>query len=154
MPILANPRWEKFAQHVATGESATAAYRMVYAKAKNADVMGPRLLGNVGVRARVADLQARSATAATLTMQQRREIACVIALNTTARDSDRLAAIMVDARLAGELKPEATVNVGVTVQTPDALIAGLAKFLCAAQVRDTATRLPDAREIEAETIPA
>ena len=104
MPPLANPRREKFAQHVATGESATAAYRLVYAKAKNADVMGPRLLGNVGVRARVAELQSRSAIAATLTMRQRREIACAIATDSTARASDRLAAIMADARLAGELK--------------------------------------------------
>ena len=105
------PKHELFAQRVATGDSATAAYRLVYAKAKNADVMGPRLLGNVGVRARVAELQARSATAATLTMQQRREIACAIATDTTARASDRLAAIMADARLAGELKGDSvTVN--------------------------------------------
>lgn len=103
MMILPNQRHEKFAQRVASGESATAAYRLVYAKAKNADVMGPRLLGNVGVRNRVAELQAQSATAATLTMKQRREIACTIALDTTAKASDRLAAIMADARLAGEL---------------------------------------------------
>ena len=133
MMILANPRHEQFAQRVATGKSATAAYRLVYAKAKNADVMGPRLLGNVGVRARVAELQARSATAATLTMQQRREIAREIALDTKARNSDRLAAIMADAKLAGELKPEATVNVGVQVTPPDALLAGLAKFLSAGE---------------------
>ncbi len=36
-------------------------------------------------------------------MKQRREIACTIALDTTAKASDRLAAIMADARLAGEL---------------------------------------------------
>ena len=83
MMILPNQRHEKFAQRVASGESATAAYRLVYAKAKNADVMGPRLLGNVGVRARVAELQSRSATGATLTMPQMREIACAIATLTS-----------------------------------------------------------------------
>ena len=74
--------------------------------------MGPRLLGNVGIRGRVAELQARSATAATLTMQQRREIACTIAIDTTAKASDRLAAILADAKLAGELveKVEQTVD--------------------------------------------
>ena len=98
------PQHELFAQRVATGDSATAAYRAVYGTGKNADVFGPRLMGNDGIRARVAELQAGSATAATLTMRQRREIACAIATDTTARASDRLAAIMADARLAGKLK--------------------------------------------------
>ena len=98
------------------------------------------------MKQRVAELQAQSATAATLTMQQRREIACEIAceiaLDAKARNSDRLAAIMADAKLAGELKPEATVNIGVQVQSPDALIAGLAKFLCERQADAARARLP------------
>ena len=105
------PQHELFAQRVATGDSATAAYRAVYGAGKNADVFGPRLMGNDGIRARVGELQARSATAATLTMQERRKIARAIAVDTTARASDRLAAIMADARLAGELKGDSvTVN--------------------------------------------
>ena len=73
-------------------------------KEKNADVFGPRLMGDDGIRARIGELQAGSATAATLTMQLRREIACAIARDATAKASDRLAAILADARLAGELK--------------------------------------------------
>ena len=107
------PKHELFAQRVATGDSATAAYRVIYGKEKNADVFGPRLMGNDGIRARVGELQAGSATAATLTMQQRREIACAIARDATARASDRLAAIMADARLAGELKGD-SVTVSAT----------------------------------------
>ena len=98
------PQHELFAQRVATGDSATAAYRAVYGKEKNADVFGPRLMGNDGIRSRVGELQEHSANAITLTMQERREIACAIARDITARASDRLAAILADARLAGELK--------------------------------------------------
>ena len=109
------PQHELFAQRVATGDSATAAYRAVYRRGKNADVFGPRLMGNDGIRARIAELQAHSATAAILTMQERREIARAIAVDTTARPSDRLAAILADARLAGELKGDSlTVNATAT----------------------------------------
>ena len=98
---------------MATGDNATAAYRAVYGTGKNADVFGSRLMGNDGICARVGELQAGSATAATLTMQQRREIACAIARDTTARASDRLAAILADARLAGEVKGD-SVTVSAT----------------------------------------
>ena len=109
------PQHELFAQRVAAGDSATAAYRAVYGRGKNADVFGPRLMGNDGIRSRIAELKAHSATAATLTMQERREIARAIAVDTTARPSDRLAAILADARLGGELKGDSlTVNATAT----------------------------------------
>ena len=72
-------------------------------------------MANDSIAARVEELRAMSATAATLTMQQRREIAAAIARDTTARASDRLAAIVADAQLAGELKREATAAASVTV---------------------------------------
>ena len=40
MTILNNSRWERFAQRVASGVSATAAYCAIYGSGKNADVFG------------------------------------------------------------------------------------------------------------------
>ena len=75
-------------------------------------------MANDSIAARIAELRAMSATAATLTMQQRRAIAAAIARDTTARASDRIAAVMADAKLAGELKGDAPiasvkVNIGL-----------------------------------------
>ena len=57
MPALANPRHEKFAQAVASGKSASEAYRQSGANGKNADVNAARLLVNDGIRERVAELK-------------------------------------------------------------------------------------------------
>lgn len=98
-----NPKHELFAQRVATGESATAAYRAIYETSKNADVFGPRLMGNDGIRARVATLQAASATATTLTMRERRERLATRARSATVKDGDLVAIVLADAKLAGDL---------------------------------------------------
>jgi hypothetical protein len=97
------PNHELFSQRVATGLSATAAYRAIYGAAKNADVFGPRLMGNDGIRARIAELQAASATSATLTMQERREMLAAAARCKTVKHGDLVAIVLADARLAGEL---------------------------------------------------
>ena len=99
------PKHELFAQRVAAGDEAGDAYAACFPKAarRSAKSAGPRLLANVVVRARVAELQAASATALTLTMQERREM-----LARVARESDmtplHLASVLrIDAELAGEL---------------------------------------------------
>lgn len=73
--MLKNPRHEAFAQAVASGTSGTEAYRRVYgAKAnKNAENLACRLSRNVNVRQRVSELQQKSATATTLSLQEKRE---------------------------------------------------------------------------------
>ena len=58
MPALASPRHEKFAQAVASGKSASEAYRQSGANGKNADVHAARLMVNDGIRKRVAELKA------------------------------------------------------------------------------------------------
>lgn len=97
------PKHELFSQRVATGASATAAYRAVYGASKNADVFGPRLMGKDGIRARIAELQAACATATTLTMQERREMLAAAARCDTLKPSALVALVLADARLAGEL---------------------------------------------------
>ena len=118
MPATHNTPHEAFAQAVATGMSATAAYRLVYQRAENADVMGPRLLGNVGIRARVAALQAQTASETVLNMRERREAIAQRVRGGVAKDSDLVSLVMADAKLAGELKGDAPiasvkVNVGL-----------------------------------------
>ena len=104
------PKHELFAQRVATGESATAAYRAIYGAGKNADVFGPRLMGNDGIRARVAALQASAAKACVLTLERKRELLAGFANNCDAKMADRIAAVMADAKLAGELTEKAEIK--------------------------------------------
>lgn len=125
---LKNQRHEFFCQHVANLESDVAAYKMAYrCSQSSAETNASRLRENEGVKRRIAELQRASATAATLTMQQRREwIARTVRLNLFHFDKERhgdlveeiieesgkqriksaskRACIMDDARLAGELK--------------------------------------------------
>ena len=110
MDAIRNPKHELFAQRSATGESATAAYRAIYGAEKNADVFGPRLMGNDGIRARVAALQAASATATTLTMQERREMLAAAARRKTVKDGALVAILLADAKLAGELTEKAEIK--------------------------------------------
>lgn len=103
--MILNPRWEQFAQSVAAGDEAGDAYAACFPKAarRSAKSAGPRLLSNVVVRARVAALQAASATALTLTMQERREMLAKVARSTELEPRDLVAIVLADAKLAGEL---------------------------------------------------
>lgn len=71
MPPLDNPRHEKFAQEMAKGNSAAAAYQLAGydADEKSAETAGPRLFRNVQVQSRVAELQQRGATRAEITLE-------------------------------------------------------------------------------------
>ena len=61
MPILANPKYERFAQLRADGKSRSEAYRIVAGRAKNSDVNGDKWQRAPGVAERVAELQAKAA---------------------------------------------------------------------------------------------
>lgn len=67
MPVLSNPRHEKFAQALAKGSSASEAYERAgyLPKRQNA----ARLMSNDDVRIRVAELQAKGASKAVVTLQ-------------------------------------------------------------------------------------
>ena len=74
------------------------------------------MLSDVKVSERVVELQRQSATATTLDMQRRREILAEIANDRKAKAADRIAAVLADAKLAGELveKSEVTTRVPLT----------------------------------------
>ena len=112
MTILTNARWEQFAQRVASGETATSAYRAIYhAAAKSAEAHGCRLVRNGKVSARVAELQGEAAKACVMTLTQRRELLARFAQSSAERTGDRIRALELDAKLAGELKGDSvTVN--------------------------------------------
>ena len=104
MPLLADIRAERFAQLVAKGEiDVKDAYKQVFPNASDVscNAAGSRLLKKVA--ARVDELRKESATATTLTIQESREILAKIARNESSKTSDRIAAILADAKLCGEL---------------------------------------------------
>lgn len=143
MPILSNPRHEAFAQAVAKGDEPTSTYARIY-RVKGRDAAAAsasRLLSDARYRvaARITEMQRSSATATTLTMQERREYFARVVraklheLDLT-KDGDLIQeiidneqgrkvklpgkreCIMDDAKLAGEIvEPGTTVNVGVAV---------------------------------------
>jgi len=61
MPLLSNPRQERFAQRVASGEPPAQAYTAVGYAAKAAYTCGPRLLKIPEIRARVLELRRAAA---------------------------------------------------------------------------------------------
>jgi hypothetical protein len=63
MAALSNPKHERFAQALAKGENATAAYKSAgySAKGNSAEAAASRLLSDVKVQSRVAELQERAA---------------------------------------------------------------------------------------------
>ena len=73
MPPLENARHESFAQAVASGKSASEAYRQSGATGKNADVHAARLMVNDGISKRVAELKAAQAQKSELSRDQLRE---------------------------------------------------------------------------------
>ena len=69
MPPLDNPRWERFAQELAKGQSQTGAYLAAgYKGAKSPTTAASRLFTNVKVAARVKELQQRGAERAEVTV--------------------------------------------------------------------------------------
>jgi len=138
--ILDHSGWERFAQLVASGERGAAAYRSCYrARGASAEVGASRLLRNVKVSRRIAELKEAAATGAVMTLHERRVwLARVVRANIfmldPAKDGDLIQeitsaegsggkitrikfpskpdCIMLDARLAGDLRGNAlTVNV-------------------------------------------
>lgn len=123
MPRLKNPRHERFATLVAGGMSASEAYRNLGCRVgKNANVHSARWMARDSIRARVNELQSKVESKTLLTMQLKRETLALIATRPTERSADRIAAIMADAKLAGELREK------VEVEASDELAAFLASL--------------------------
>ena len=73
MPALANPRHELFAQAVASGNSASEAYRQSGATGKNADVHAGRLMVNDGICKRISEIREEQAAKCEMTKDQFRQ---------------------------------------------------------------------------------
>jgi hypothetical protein len=133
MPILKNQKHERFAQLLATGMSASEAYTKVYKKkGKVAGSAGGRLLKNVGIQQRLAELQQKAETAAVLTLADKREFLRRVVVTSIGevdeksplcqsaeysedgrkfKMPDKLKAIELDAKLAGEFREQVEVKV-------------------------------------------
>lgn len=110
---LHNPRHERFAQLIASGESGAGTYQTCYGtNGASAEAAASRLLRNDKVRKRVAELQSAAATEAVLTLERKRQLLADIAegRQQEAKISDRLRAIELDARLAGEFHEKLDVS--------------------------------------------
>jgi phage terminase small subunit len=70
MPILSNPRHERFVQLVASGMSATKAYVEAGYAEQGANVNASRLIANDSVSARITELKERTASACEITRQE------------------------------------------------------------------------------------
>lgn len=111
MAALKNARHEAFARGVALLKPDVDAYREAFGcKQSTAEANATRMRERSEVSARILEIQAASATATTLTMQRRREIAREIADSPQAKNSDRLNAIVIDAKLAGEYNEKVQVS--------------------------------------------
>ena len=123
MTPLQNSRWEQFAQRVASGETASAAYRAAYdAKGASAHAAASRLFSRVEVSLRIEELRkqasgasavedartvARAAGKVVLALAKKRELLHAFATARKLDVKDRMRAIELDAKLAGELKGDA-----------------------------------------------
>lgn len=158
--MIFNPRWEQFAQRVASGGSggsAAAAYRAAYGvKGASAETAASRLFRRVEVSSRVAELRKQAAGASAieeartsakaagkvvLALAKKRELLHAFATTRKLDVKDRMRAIELDAKLAGELKGDA-VTVNATAVSGSVLTeaerAGLIEMKRAATERNRA----------------
>jgi hypothetical protein len=103
MPILSNPRHEKFAQALAEGQSATEAYG--FAGYAPNDGNAARMKGNDRVKERIAELQGQGAKRAVVTLESLIAEARDIQTKALAEGkySAAVSALTVKAKLAGFL---------------------------------------------------
>ncbi len=108
MPILTNPRHERFCQELAQGKSATQAYINAgydVGSDKSANEASSRLSRNVKVQARLRELQGKLAADVEVTVQSLLREAAEIqhAAKDAGQMSAAVAALTVKAKLAGKL---------------------------------------------------
>ena len=101
MPIISNPRHERFAQGLAEGKSASAAYEDAGFRPNNGNAV--RLKGNESIRARVAELQEQGAERAAVTLEGLISQASDIQAKAIAKGhySAAISALTVKAKLSG-----------------------------------------------------
>ena len=89
MPMLQNPRHERFAQAVASGRSASEAYRQSGATGKNADVQAAKLVVRGSICERVAELKEAQSRKSELSRDQLREFLTEVILTPAGRVDEK-----------------------------------------------------------------
>ena len=113
MPILANARHELFAQAVASGKSASEAYRRSGGKGKNADVQAAKLVVSGSICERVAELKEAQSRKSELSRDRLREFLTEVILTPAGRVDEK-------SRLCQSYKVTAEVR---EIRMPDKLAA-------------------------------
>jgi phage terminase small subunit len=142
MPTLRNPKHEKFAQLVASGMTAQAAFTKAgYPSPQNA----PRLRNNELVAKRIEELQARNERKAEMAALTRDELIATLmeivqATRTRlpeARPTDGLKAAEMRAKMCGWNEPEQVKHDHAHIQVDSALIEQLRAGYAALNARDS-----------------
>lgn len=110
-----NIRQERFCELVASGNSATQAYIEAGYKVseKVAGTNGPRMLQNAGIKARISNLRAPQTKKTLSSRDEKRELLREIFMEKSHKLPDRLRALELDAKLAGQFEPDRTeIDVG------------------------------------------
>lgn len=113
-PLTLRPltvRQERFCEYIVAGESQTESYILAGWKVtrKSARVNASDLLTKPNIKAKIAELRAPQTKKALLTKERKREIMRDIAESPTQKTQDRLRAIEIDAKLAGDFAPDQVV---------------------------------------------
>ena len=105
MPILANARHELFAQAVASGKSASEAYRRSGGKGKNADVQAAKLVVSGSICERVAELKEAQSRKSELSRDRLREFLTEVILTPAGKvdEQSRLPHILASCCIAPSL---------------------------------------------------
>jgi hypothetical protein len=115
MPTLSNPRYEKFAILIADGKTPAEAYKILYPANKYPHQSSYKLSREPEVEARISEFREEVALRAVMDLSQKREVLRQMALGMTPTKTfnkdtgetfDCLAALLADAKIAGEFAPE------------------------------------------------
>lgn len=124
-PML-KPKHQKFVEAIASGSSGSNAYKAAYPGTSDrvARVNASRLLARADVKEELSKLQKDLRAETVLSLIGKREFLCAVVLSKDGRVkmSDKLRAIELDAKLAGELREQVTHEAG------DSLLSFLTKI--------------------------
>lgn len=115
---LKNPRWEKFAQALASGDSQRTAYKKAYPsslkwKDETVDNKAYKLAKKDEVVARLNELKERAATYAVMSREEKRHILKMMAFDVNASYAERQRAIDIDNKMEDEYRTIIDGNVSI-----------------------------------------
>ena len=104
-------RQERFCEFIIAGESQTESYLQAGWKVtrKSARVNASELLAKPNIKEKIAELRAPQTRKALLSKDRKREILQALAESASQKTQDRLRAIEIDAKLAGDFAPDQVV---------------------------------------------